>query len=156
MADESSSEVRCAFRLDSSLDREVMMARYLLFGHLTIDDTVLPDGRTAMGTMGGNVLYAAIGARVWTDDLVIVARPGQGYPQSLIDELSACGYRVDGLIPCESQRIRQWQLYDDEGGRHYVPLASSGSYAEMTPRVEEIPPHCSSTFRISGAVGSMG
>ena len=116
------------------------MARYLLFGHLTIDDTVLPDGRTAMGTVGGNVLYAAIGAHVWTDDLAIVARPGQGYPASLIDELAACGYRVDGLIPCGSQRIRQWQLYDDEGGRHYVPLASSGSYAELTPRVEEIPP----------------
>jgi len=117
-----------------------MMARYLLFGHLTIDDTVLPDGRTAMGMVGGNVLYAAIGTHVWTDDLAIIARPGQGYPPGLIDELATCGYRVDGLIPCESQRIRQWQLYDDEGGRHYVPLASSGSYAELTPRVEEIPP----------------
>jgi sugar/nucleoside kinase (ribokinase family) len=124
------------------------MARYLLFGHLTIDDTVMPDGRTAMGTVGGNVLYAAIGARIWTDDLAIVARPGQGYPQSLIDELAACGYRVDGLIPCQSRRIRQWQLYDDEGGRHYVPLASSGNYVELAPRVEEIPPGI-----IPGAVG---
>jgi len=124
------------------------MARYLLFGHLTIDDTVLPDGHTAMGTVGGNVLYAAIGARIWTDDLAIVARPGQGYQQSLIDELTACGYRIDGLIPCQSRRIRQWQLYDDEGGRQYVPLASSGSYVELTPRVEEIPPSV-----LPGAVG---
>jgi sugar/nucleoside kinase (ribokinase family) len=126
----------------------MMMARYLLFGHLTIDDTVLPDGRTAMGTVGGNVLYAAIGARVWSDDLAIIARPGQGYPAHLIEELAACGYRVDGLIPCQGRRIRQWQLYDDEGGRHYVPLASSGSYVELAPRVEDIP-----LGVIDGAVG---
>jgi len=125
-----------------------MVARYIVFGHLTIDDTVLPDGRTAMGTVGGNVLYAAIGVHIWTGDLAIVARPGQGYPVSLIEELAACGYRIDGLIPCESRRIRQWQLYDDEGGRHYVPLASSGSYAELTPRVEDIPPGVT-----AGAIG---
>ncbi|HLI88948.1 MAG TPA: carbohydrate kinase family protein [Ktedonobacteraceae bacterium] len=128
-----------AARLFLTRNTAVMMARYLLFGHLTIDDTVLPDGRTAMGTVGGNVLYAAIGARVWTDDLAIIARPGQGYPANLIEELAACGYRVDGLIPCKGRRIRQWQLYDDEGGRHYVPLASSGSYIELAPRVEDIP-----------------
>ena len=116
------------------------MARYVLLGHLTIDDTVLPDGRTAMGTAGGNVLYAAVGAHVWTDDLAMVARLGQGYPPNLIEEFVATGYRVDGFIPCESHRIRQWQLFDGEGGRHYVPLASSGSYAELTLRVEEIPP----------------
>ena len=102
------------------------MARYLLFGHLTIDDTVLPDGRTAMGMVGGNVLYAAIGTHVWTDDLAIIARPGQGYPPGLIDELATCGYQVDGLIPCESQRIRQWQLYDDEAS-HRRRLRASQS-----------------------------
>jgi sugar/nucleoside kinase (ribokinase family) len=116
-----------------------MMVRYLLFGHLTIDDTVLPNGRSAMGTMGGNVLYASIGAHVWTEDLALIARPGQGYPAHLIGELASCGYRVDGLISCEKTRIRQWQLYDDEGGRYYVPLASSGSYVDLAPRVEDIP-----------------
>lgn len=124
------------------------MARYLVFGHLTIDDTVFPDGSTAMGMMGGNVLYAAVGAHVWSDQPAIITRPGQGYPQNLIDELTACGYRVDGFIPSESRRIRQWQLYDDEGGRHYVLLASSSSYTNLTPRVEEIPPAV-----VPGAVG---
>jgi sugar/nucleoside kinase (ribokinase family) len=127
---------------------EAMMVRYLVFGHLTIDDTVFPDGRTAMGTAGGNVLYAAVGAHVWSDQVVMITRPGQGYPRHIIDDLAACGYLTDGLIPCESRRIRQWQLYDDEGGRHYVPLASSGSYADLTPRVEEIPPAV-----LPGAVG---
>jgi len=115
------------------------MARYLLFGNLTIDDTVLPDGRTAMGTVGGDALYAAIGTHVWTNDLAIVARLGQGYLPGIIDDLVTCGYRVDGFIPSEVRHIRQWQLYDMEGGRNYVPLASSGSYADLTPRVDEIP-----------------
>jgi ribokinase len=116
------------------------MARYLLFGNLTIDDTVLPDGQTAMGTVGGDALYAAIGAHVWSDDLAIVTRLGKNYLSSIIEELADCGYRIDGFIPSTSHHIRQWQLYDFEGGRHYVPLPSSGSYADLSPRVEEIPP----------------
>jgi ribokinase len=128
------------FRLDSRFVMEMTMARYLLFGNLTTDDTVLPDGRTAMGTVGGDALYAAIGTHVWTDDLAIVTRLGRGYLPSTIDELAACGYRTDGFIPCDSHHIRQWQLYDDEGGRNYVLIGSSGNYADLAPRVEEIPP----------------
>lgn len=124
------------------------MARYLVFGHLTIDDTVMPDGRTAMGSAGGNVLYATIGARMWSDDVAMVARVGQGYPSNLISELAAAGYSLDGLVPCARHSIRQWQLYDCEGGRQYVPLASSGSYHDLAPRPEDIPAGAA-----AGAVG---
>src|SRR6266478_4371347 len=98
--------VRSPEQLRDFIDMEVVMARYLLFGHLTIDDTVLPDGRTAMGTVGGNVLYAAIGAHVWTDDLAIVARPGQGYPPSLIDELVASRYSWSRRLPHRPSTFR--------------------------------------------------
>jgi ribokinase len=121
------------------MGQEAPMARYLFIGHLTIDDTVMPDGRTAMGMVGGNALYATIGARAWTDDVALVARCGQGYPPELIEELARCGYRVEGFVPCGYQRIWQWQLYDRAGGRQYVPIGASGNYDEMALRPDEIP-----------------
>jgi len=115
------------------------LARYLILGNLTIDDTVMPDGRTAMGSAGGNVLYAAVGAKVWTDDLLMVSRLGLGYPEELLADMGACGYRTDGLVPVPLNAIRQWQLYDREGGRNYVRLPSAPPYVDMSPRPEEIP-----------------
>lgn len=117
------------------------MARYLLFGHLTIDDTVLPDGRTALAALGGNVLYAAIGAHLWADSVAMVSRLGRGYPAELLARMDDAGLRTDGLVPTEHSRIRQWQLYDVEGGRTYVPLASAGTYEELAPRPGEVPRH---------------
>lgn len=115
------------------------LARYLVFGNLTIDDTVMPDGRTAMGSAGGNVLYAAIGARVWSDDVAMVSRLGRGYPEDLLADMRRCGYRTDGLVPVAHNSIRQWQLYDREGGRNYLRLPSAPPYDLMSPLPEEVP-----------------
>lgn len=101
----------------------------------------MPDGRTAMGTLGGNVVYAAIGAHIWTDDVCMVARLGRGYPTAHLDRMTAAGLRIDGLVPTEHNSIRQWQLYDVEGGRRYVPLDSAGTYADLSPRAGEVPAH---------------
>lgn len=115
------------------------MARLLVFGNLTVDDTVMPDGTTAMGTLGGNAVYAAIGAHLWGDDVAMVARVGRGYPAANLERLAAAGLRTDGLVPTDHNSIRQWQLYDVEGGRRYVPLASAGTYADLSPRPADVP-----------------
>jgi sugar/nucleoside kinase (ribokinase family) len=99
----------------------------------------MPDGQTAMGSLGGNVVYAGIGAHLWTDDVVMVSRLGRGYPQPLLNRMAAAGLRLDGLIPSSHNSIRQWQLYDVEGGRRYIRLASAGTYADLSPRPEELP-----------------
>lgn len=118
-----------------------VLAHLLVFGNLTVDDTVMPDGRTAMGTLGGNAIYAAIGAHLWTDHVFMVARLGRGYPQVHLDQLVAAGLAIEGLVPTEHHSIRQWQLYDAEGGRRYVPLDSASTYADLSPRAAEVPPH---------------
>ena len=123
------------------------MASLLVLGNLTVDDTVMPDGRTAMGTLGGNAVYSAIGAHVWTDDVSMVARLGRGYPEAHLDRLVAAGLSIDGLVPTEHRSIRQWQLYDVEGGRKYVPLDSASTYAELSPRAAEVPLHLTSGLR---------
>ena len=118
---------------------EVVAVRFLVFGNLTIDDTVMPDGRTAMASVGGNAVYATIGARIWTDDVLMVSRKGVGYPQQVLDSMAKHGFRLDGLLPSQYHAVRQWQLYDVEGGRTYVPLTSSGSYLENSPAASDIP-----------------
>lgn len=115
------------------------MPAHLVFGNLTLDDTVFPDGRTAFGAMGGNVLYATLGVRLWTSSVAMVSRVGAGYPEELLRAFAEAGLRTDGLVRSPHRHIRQWQLYDVEGGRTYVPLRSSATYVELTPAPGEIP-----------------
>jgi len=107
----------------------------------------MPDGRTAMGALGGNVVYATVGAHLWTDDLAMVSRLGRGFPPSLLDQVTAAGLRVDGLVPTSHNGIRQWQLYDVEGGRTYLRLASAGTYEDLAPRASEIPAQMAADLR---------
>jgi sugar/nucleoside kinase (ribokinase family) len=113
------------------------VSRYLVCGNLTVDDTVFPDGSTAMGSIGGNVLYAAVGVRVWTDDVAMLSRLGRGYPEESLRHMRQSGLRTEGLTPSPHHCIRQWQLYDVEGGRTYVRLASAGTYEDLAPRPDE-------------------
>ena len=58
------------------------MARYLTVGNLLVEDVVLPDGRQALGRLGGDALYAAIGARAFADDVQMAVRLGAGFQPS--------------------------------------------------------------------------
>ena len=57
-------------------------------GNFTIDDIVQwSDGQTWMGQPGGNVLFSALGARIWLDEVGIVARLGYDYPAERLKEI---------------------------------------------------------------------
>ena len=51
------------------------MSRYASWC-IILDDIIYPDGRTAMGTLGGGGLYAACGMRLWHQDVTICAAVG--------------------------------------------------------------------------------
>lgn len=115
------------------------MAYILVFGHLTIDDIVSADGRTQIGAVGGNAVYAAAGARLWTPAVRMVARLGAGYPEAALHMLTEGGQDLSGLAPVALPHIHQWALYDSEGGRNYIRLRSAPTYMEMMPSPGEIP-----------------
>ena len=48
--------------------------RLITAGNITIDDLVLPDGKTYMGTIGGDALYSALGAKLWLDEVAALTR----------------------------------------------------------------------------------
>ena len=60
----------------------------VVFGSLTIDNVVRANGEILPQSAGGNSVYAALGARVWSDSVGIVSRYGAGYPEAFIDRLA--------------------------------------------------------------------
>jgi len=99
------------------------------FGSLTIDDLVFPDGATSWGIPGGNAIYAALGAALWTRQASIVAPIGPDYPRELLDkrlDLSRC--------PPVSHTLRNWGLYEEDGRRHFVSRSSSRDWSEFCPK----------------------
>lgn len=109
-----------------------------VIGHLTVDDIVLPDGRTAFATPGGNALYAALGARLWGVRTCVITCRTKGYPGTVWAQLVRLS-ELDwgGVVDIDTTTLRQWALYDVEGGRSYLPLAGSPGYEDISPRPEQ-------------------
>lgn len=114
------------------------MARYLTAGNLLVEDVVLPDGRVVRDRLGGDALYAAIGARAFADDVDLVVRLGSGFPAELTAALEDAGYGA-GLIPSEHPAVRLWVEWGVEGHTRFTFQEGSGTYVEATPTPEEIP-----------------
>jgi sugar/nucleoside kinase (ribokinase family) len=68
-----------------------LVPKFLFIGGLRKDYCITPDQRIISGTLGGNAVYSAIGARVWTDSVAILSRIGSDYPMSWLDQLNMAG-----------------------------------------------------------------
>ena len=77
---------------------------------IIIDDIVFPDGRTAMGVLGGGGMYAAAGMRVWTPDASVIANVGADFDPAL---LNGPDLRPDGLRATSLPTPRAWQLFEE-------------------------------------------
>ncbi len=111
-------------------------------GNLTVDDIVRwPDGTTWMGQPGGNGLFSALGARIWLDEVGLLARLGRDYPADRLRDLEARGLRL-WLQPTDAPTLHDWALYEAAGARQFINHLNSGSNEAMTLRPEEIRPDC--------------
>jgi sugar/nucleoside kinase (ribokinase family) len=116
------------------------------FGSLTIDDLVFADGSTRWGMPGGNALYAAMGAVLWSERASIIAPLGADYPTHLIDkrlDLSRC--------PPASHTLRNWGLYEEDGRRHFVSRLSSRNWSQFCPQIDDV----RSGQQVAAHVGAM-
>jgi ribokinase len=66
-------------------------------GGLRTDYIITQAGDVRLMEMGGNALYAAVGARIWRDDVAILARIGDGYPLGWLDDLRGYGFDTRGI-----------------------------------------------------------
>ncbi len=78
----------------------------IVCGGLRIDFVISADGQARLNQPGGNAVYAAVGARLapFDDEVKILARAGENYPQAWLEDLSRRGIGSD-LV----RRVAGWQ-----------------------------------------------
>jgi sugar/nucleoside kinase (ribokinase family) len=94
---------------------------------IILDDLVFPDGRTAMGTLGGGGPQTAFGMRLpglagWTEQsqVCLVAGVGHDLPPSAREWLESAGIDRTGVRETELPTPRAWQLLEADGRRTQV------------------------------------
>jgi ribokinase len=110
-----------------------------VLGNLTIDDLVFWDGTTSMGLCGGNAVFAALGARLWSAGVGLAARVGPDYPPQHLRALASAGIRL-ALSRVEAPSIHDWGLYETPDRRQFVNRLDSGSHLDQSLLPPELPP----------------
>ena len=118
------------------------MSRYASWG-IILDDIIYPDGRSAMGTLGGGGLYAASGMRLWQADAAVWAAVGADFDA---DSLLPYGFDSRGLLVTDRPTPRAWQLLETDGRRTQIPRISRDAWYDQLVRIpanQPIPKHLS-------------
>ena len=74
-----------------------MSVRYLIIGGLREDYCITHDGQARSGLLGGNAVYAATGAALWSDSVGILGRVGSNFPSSWLEQIAASGFDTSGV-----------------------------------------------------------
>jgi ribokinase len=142
-----------------------MVPQYLAAGGLRIDYIITADQRVHLREMGGNAVFAGVGARIWTDSVGIVSRVGENYPADWLDRLTAAGLDAGGVRKVPGWHdMRTFYAYldretrdDTEPSRHFAriglplpgdlegyvhstPDQHSRSLTPLCPRSADLPP----------------
>ena len=124
------------------------MSRYASWG-IIIDDIVFPDGRSAMGVLGGGGFYAAVGMRLWTRDVVLLSAVGHDFEP---DSLEPYGLDGSGLLVTDLPTPRAWQLFEEDGRRTQIfRVPDEVWYQQLV--VQPSPPTLPSTLQAAHYLG---
>ncbi len=86
----------------------------VLVGQLRRQYLIPPEGRPLLDSPGGNLLYAASGARVWADSANLIARVGENYPREWLNLFQKKGLNTDGIkIMAGALDLRTFMVYTD-------------------------------------------
>ena len=108
---------------------------FLSIGSIIIDDIVLPDGQTCMGALGGGMTHAAMGMRVWSERVGVLAAVGDDFPEAARREM-ALAFDVRGLIRRDVPTPRAWQVCETDGRRTDVFRTDPAQYDLISVRPE--------------------
>ena len=108
--------------------------------NVIIDDIVLWDGRTYMGTLGGSGSHAVVGMRTWNDaPLGLAGYLGDDAPEPFVTHLQRLGVSPDGLIRRTGLPTpRAWQLFEADGQRTEVFRTSLSEFTANQVRFDEL------------------
>ena len=87
-------------------------------GGLRIDFVITAEGEVRLNQIGGNGIYASVGARQFTERIYLLAKAGENFPQSWLDELDGHGIVCSHVIRVPGwQDMRTFYAYVDEKTR---------------------------------------
>jgi sugar/nucleoside kinase (ribokinase family) len=110
-----------------------MEPQFLVFGQLTREYLLPPEGPARLDVAGGNLLYAAAGLRVWESEIGLVGRVGNDYPREWLNQCIARGFDTSGIrVVSRNIDMREFIAYNEtlEGSR--INPVSQFARREMT------------------------
>ncbi|GBU11368.1 fructokinase [Erysipelotrichaceae bacterium] len=113
--------------------------KIVVAGNFTIDDMVLPDGRTSMNVAGGDVLYGALGARFWVDGIGMLSRAGEQFSQQNLDACVLAGLDISGVSIHSGDDVRNWIIYENDGRRNFIYRTDPQRFHDLSPEACDVP-----------------
>lgn len=108
-------------------------------GNLSIDDVVLPDQTTRLNCFGGDTIYAALGARWWSDAVRFVAPSGADFPEEHLAYLNRSQMETRGLPRRSIPGLHYRVVYADNNQRTWSMLSAEDDFARLSPTLHDIP-----------------
>ncbi len=123
------------------------MVRLFTAGGMIIDNVVSADGAVQREMLGGNAVYSAAGARLWLDDVGIVALVPHNYPQRWLETLQDAGIDTAGitLLP-QSVHRTEWMFYCKDGSRVDHLYAEPGDFEAFGLSGDKLDPDQAAAF----------
>lgn len=90
----------------------------VVVGGLRLDYLITTEGEVRVRQLGGNAVYAGVGARIWTDQVGLLSRVGENYPRELLSTLAAHGLHTEGVVTLPGEHeIYTFYAYRPDGRR---------------------------------------
>ncbi len=106
-------------------------------GNLTIDEAIHGGVRSAPA-MGGDAAYAALAARLYLEDVRMLARVGSDLPRWVLDSLHNAGVRADNLPQRDIPTIRNEILYHPGGGRTWNMMSTDDEFDTLSVYPDDV------------------
>jgi ribokinase len=109
----------------------------LLLGRLSRQTLINAQGQALIDQPGGNLLYAAAGARLWKATPGLVARVGADYPREWLDQFEGRGFDTRGIRFLDAAiDLRQFIAYSDvETPSHEGPIRHFARLGLPLPKI---------------------
>lgn len=116
------------------------MTDFLAYSIL-IDDLVFPDGRTAMGVLGGSGPQTAFGMKLWVDSVGLIGGIGHDFPAAALAWIDAMAIERTGVRTYpQHPTLRAWQIFESDGRRTQVWRSQGQAIPDqLALRFEDLP-----------------
>ncbi len=97
-----------------------MAPQIVTVGGLVIDWVMTADGQVNKHGCGGNALYSAAGARLWTSDVAAVSCCGNDFPDEYLLAFEQAGVDLSGIRRLDQPHHSLMGFQYDQAGRRHV------------------------------------